>query len=424
MALYPQKHMEALIYAAQQGNAKAFEQLVTRFQDRVFAVALTQLGNYHQAQDATQEAFIEAHLRLRQLSTPGAFPAWLHKIVLGKCVRVLRSGKSVVSSVSLEALREAASAVRDPEAVVLETVAREILHDAMERLSEEEREALLLFAIGGYRYAEIAGIMELPLALVKKRIYTARQQLLKVDELADLRPSGRDNFGKRVREQAVRLERLRKEKAMSQSTNINTVELLGPGIENKPAIKNLYTFYRYELLPYNNYSNGLLTPPENVTEDTWVSGAWMNQFGVINGLHSATHEAGVNGEDIYWEWPNLQALLIQLNGWPAGFAIVASPPNATKGVDYRLQEFFVINKARQHGVGSAAARLLFDRLPGRWEVAYELANGPATAFWRKFIPAYTDGDFTEEMIGMGSSPDLPGYVFTRGPRPAHLIKVR
>jgi predicted acetyltransferase len=177
---------------------------------------------------------------------------------------------------------------------------------------------------------------------------------------------------------------------------------------------------RYEHLPL---IDGEPLPPETVTSDTWTCGAWVNQYGVINGLHSTTHDEAVQGEDAFWERPNLQAYLIRLNGWPAGFACVASPPNATKGIDYRLQEFFVINKARRRGVATAV-RMLFDRLPGRWELAYQPNNAPAVAFWKKFIPAYTDGDFTEEMIGMGWCADMPGYVFTKGPRPAHPIKVR
>ena len=150
----------------------------------------------------------------------------------------------------------------------------------------------------------------------------------------------------------------------------------------------------------------------------------MNQFGVINGLESTTHDESVQGEDVFWQWPNLQAYLIRLNGWPAGFAFVASPPNATRGVDYRLQEFFILNKARGRGVATAAARLLFDRLPGRWELAYTPENLPAASFWRTFIPTYTEGDFTEEMIGMGDTPDTPRLPLHQRPPPPHPITVR
>ena len=98
-------------------------------------------------------------------------------------------------------------------------------------------------------------------------------------------------------------------------------------------IKNLYAFYRYEMLPFNA---GEPLSPDAEGEDTWKSGAWVNQHGVINGLQSCTHDEAVAGEDCFWERPHLSAFLITLNGWPAGIAMVAAPPNATPGVNYRL----------------------------------------------------------------------------------------
>ena len=436
------------VESAQKGNARAFEHLMLRFQDRALAVALAQLGNYHQAEDAVQEAFVEVYLRIGQLQTPIAFPSWLNRIVLGKCVRALRTGKSVAPSVSLQSLIDTAAKESNPEATLLRKAATEVLRDALHTLSSQEREALLLFAVGGYRYEEIAQMMELSLQIIRRRIYTARRRLRNASELAALRLSPRQTessqrtLRQRVAQQAAErlaqsgqhalkrqaISALVKEKHMSKITmQAMNVDLVGPGSEHRTVIKNLYTFYRYEMLLTNHYDDredGQITPPTDANEDTWRHGAWVNRFGVIDGLDAGTHDEAVQGEDIFWKWPNLQAFLIRLNGWPAGFACVASPPNATRGVDYRLQEFFILNKARQSGVGSAAAKLLFDRLPGRWELAYTQTNLPAVAFWQKFIPTYTEGDFVEEMIGMGDSPDLPGYVFTRGLRPTHPIAVR
>lgn len=418
-----------VVEAAQRGDTKAFEALMERFQDRAFAVALAQLGDRHQAEDAVQEAFVEAHLRLGHLQVPSAFPAWLNKIVLGKCVRVIRPGKSVPAPLPLDLLVDIKSPAPDPEAALLQRSASETLRTALYRLSDQEREAFVLFAVGGYKYAEIAKNMDLPLSVVRKRIYTARQQLRNVEALASLRPSPRPEFrrGVALRMTARQQQILQRETRMSKVFAAGNVDLIGPGIESRITVRNLYSFYRYEMLMTQHYpdsAGGGITPPLDVNDETWHEGAWVNQQGVINGLHSATHDEAVTGEDVFWKWPNLQAYLIRLNGWPAGFACVASPPNATKSVDYRLQEFFVLNKARRLGVGSTAVRQLFDRLPGRWELSYNPDNSHATAFWRKVIPELTAGDFEEEMIGMGDAPDLPGYVFTRGPRPKHPIRAR
>ncbi len=420
--------MEKLINAARRGDPNAFEELMKRFYHRAFAVALTQLNNYHQAEDAVQDAFVEVYLQLEQLQTAAAFPSWLHKIVLGKCVRSVRGGKSVVAPVSLDTLTDVATAMCNPEALLLERSAQETLQKALCLLPDEEREAFLLFTVGGYRYAEIGQLMALSLPLVKKRIYTARQQLRSGKEMADFRPPQPSLPQNRVSAQIIKRAQaqtqLRKVKAMEKQKGPHVIDLMGPDSVYKTVIRNLFIFYRYEMLLSNHYETAL-SPPVGVTDESWRSGAWPNAHGVINGLHSQTHDESVNGMDVFWEWPNMQAYLILLNGWPAGFAFVASPPNATRGVDYRLQEFFVLNKARRLGVGTRAARMLFDRLPGRWELSYDPENLPAVAFWRKLITDYTNGHFTEEMIGMGTgNPDLPGYVFTKGARPTHPITVR
>ncbi len=408
---------EPLVILAQSGNVEAFEKLVRLFQDKAFAIALMHLGNRYQAEDAVQEAFLETHLRLAQLATPSAFPAWLRKIVRGKCVRQLRNGKSAPATVPLDEVAFLSAAAPSLEEMALEAVSRQTLREAMDILDTEQRNALLLYAVGNYDYAEIAEQMGLSLPLVKKRLYTARLQLRGDENLLALRlsmerPSGRIDFAERVRERATRRAQKRKEMKMETQDRQDAtprVELVGPDIKVKVPIKNLYAFYRYEMLLFND---GEPAPASEETAETWKCGTWVNQHGVINGLHSRTHDEAVSGEDSFWEWPNLQAFLITLNGWPAGFAMVASPPNATPGVDYRLQEFFVINKARRRGVASEAVQQLFARLPGKWELWTDPRNIPASNFWRKTVPLVSEGNFVDEMIYAGGESDMPGYVFT------------
>jgi predicted acetyltransferase len=83
----------------------------------------------------------------------------------------------------------------------------------------------------------------------------------------------------------------------------------------------------------------------------------------------------------------------------AGFAIVdtRSRLSGDQGV-FDMAEFFVARTVRRRGVGSAAARTLFDRFGGRWEVRQTPANLPALAFWRRVIGDYTGGAFTESFL--------------------------
>lgn len=85
-----QKNVEQSVCAAQQGEAKAFAALVHHFQDRAVGYVFGLLGDFHLAQDAAQDAFLEVHRTLADLREPAAFPAWFRKIVFKHCDRRLR----------------------------------------------------------------------------------------------------------------------------------------------------------------------------------------------------------------------------------------------------------------------------------------------------------------------------------------------
>jgi predicted acetyltransferase len=91
--------------------------------------------------------------------------------------------------------------------------------------------------------------------------------------------------------------------------------------------------------------------------------------------------------DHYWTEPDRHPFFIRADGHLAGFALVRS------GNPHDLAEFFVMRKYRRRGIGTLAARLVFDRFPGRWEVRQLPANAAATSFWRAAIPV----SFEEEV---------------------------
>jgi predicted acetyltransferase len=79
---------------------------------------------------------------------------------------------------------------------------------------------------------------------------------------------------------------------------------------------------------------------------------------------------------------------------PAGFAMVMRTAGDARA-DYRMAEFFIARAKRRRGIGRGAARLILDRFSGRWEVAEDLANREAIAFWRNVLAGYTGGDYRE-----------------------------
>src|SRR5512136_1864218 len=86
----------SLIQRAQAGDAEAYGVMVTRFQNMAYGYAYACLGDFDLAQDAAQEAFIEAYQRLPLLREPFAFPAWLKQIVYKHCDRLMRGKEHAV----------------------------------------------------------------------------------------------------------------------------------------------------------------------------------------------------------------------------------------------------------------------------------------------------------------------------------------
>ncbi len=102
----------------------------------------------------------------------------------------------------------------------------------------------------------------------------------------------------------------------------------------------------------------------------------------------------------YWREPGKHALLLRVEGKPAGLALVEeSSPVAGSGDRRFLGAFFVARAYRRRGYGAAVARAIFDRFPGRWQVLQIRANTGAQAFWRRVIGRYTGGRFEERLVG-------------------------
>lgn len=101
---------------------------------------------------------------------------------------------------------------------------------------------------------------------------------------------------------------------------------------------------------------------------------------------------------IWWEKPNcLYPFLILVDGIPAGFIFVATPPHTAQGIDYYVNEFFLLRPFRGKGVGMFAASSVFDRFKGKWELYtnHSEKNLKGQKFWRKTVSNYTKGLYEE-----------------------------
>ncbi|MEO1164805.1 MAG: sigma-70 family RNA polymerase sigma factor [Chloroflexota bacterium] len=168
-----------LVIDAQSNNEHdkqiAFDTLVPRFQRMAFSVAYNTLQDVHLAEDAVQEAFLTAYLRIDQLRDPEAFPAWLKRIVLTQCDRLIRGKRPQLESI--EARYDIATEKPSPEDVVEEHELQAQIMQAIAALPEHERAVTERFYMQGESQKEIAAGLDVPVTTVKKRLQYAREHL-------------------------------------------------------------------------------------------------------------------------------------------------------------------------------------------------------------------------------------------------------
>jgi RNA polymerase sigma-70 factor (ECF subfamily) len=165
-----------LIQQTLNGNTDAFGDLIRRYQDAVYAIALRNINNFAVAEDIAQETFIEAYKSLGNLREPAKFGSWLHSVTLHQCNRWQRSQRELTSiddpMVSI-ALCEKSSPDEEIESKEL----RQIVLDAIASLPEKTAEVVTMYYIDGLSYSEIASFLEIPSSTVRGRLDMGRKQL-------------------------------------------------------------------------------------------------------------------------------------------------------------------------------------------------------------------------------------------------------
>ena len=166
-------HFIELISRAQKGDIQAYGELVRRFQGMAFGYAYSLLRDFHLAQDATQEAFLEGWRHVGAIRDARAWPVWLRRVVFKHCDRLLRRKR--VTWVPIEEAIPDISPLADERMERDEMKAH--LAAALDILTKEERAIAILSAIHRYRHREIADFLEIPIDTVKNRLRTTRRKL-------------------------------------------------------------------------------------------------------------------------------------------------------------------------------------------------------------------------------------------------------
>jgi len=175
---------QELVVRVQQGDKKAFDLLVLKYQLRLSKLVSRFLRNQSDVPDVVQEAFIKAYRALPNFRGESAFYTWLYRIAINTAKNhlVAQSRKSPASSIDAqeaedygasEWLKEFATPEREALASELETT----IHQAVGELPSDLREAITLREIEGLSYEDIAVVMDCPIGTVRSRIFRAREAI-------------------------------------------------------------------------------------------------------------------------------------------------------------------------------------------------------------------------------------------------------
>jgi RNA polymerase sigma-70 factor (ECF subfamily) len=182
----------ALVRDAQKGDMNAFEELVARHRDKIYARAFSMMRNEEEAIDLSQEAWVKGWQRLQQFQAESGFGTWLTRIVINLCLDQLRKQKRQRAE-SIEGMDEESGGVeRQMPAVTVNPTERlergelrQRIDHALGQMSHEHRTVIVLHEFEEMEYKEIARAMDCSIGTVMSRLFYARRKLAAL--LADLK---------------------------------------------------------------------------------------------------------------------------------------------------------------------------------------------------------------------------------------------
>lgn len=173
-----------LVKKAQQGDMVAFEELVARHRDKIYARAFSMMRNEEDAVDLSQEAWVKGWQRLKQFHGDSSFVTWMTRIVINLCLDQLRKHKRQRAE-SIEVLNEETGGVErqmpvltvNPTERLERAELRQRIDKALGQLSHEHRTVMVLHEFEELEYKEIAKRMECSIGTVMSRLFYARRKM-------------------------------------------------------------------------------------------------------------------------------------------------------------------------------------------------------------------------------------------------------
>ncbi len=170
-----------LISRVRKGDVEAFNHLVSRWEKRVYNYLLRLTGSPDDSLDLSQDVFLKAYQSIRKLDDTARFGPWLFRIAHNEAYSLFRKRRPEAGHEDGEAAEREPARTVHPELTIAVTT-------ALDRLTPEQREAVVLKVYQGFKFEEMAEILSTPVSTIKSRLYTALD-LLKA-ELAPTKTRG------------------------------------------------------------------------------------------------------------------------------------------------------------------------------------------------------------------------------------------
>ena len=175
----------ALVQRVQAGDVRAFDQLITKYRERLYAIIYNMTANREDTSDLTQEAFIKAFRSINSFKGDSSFFTWLYRIAVNASLTHLKRSRlrrffsfdHLDEQISQSELAEVLADRMQTDKPTLIKELQEKLNEALQRLSLTHRTVVVLFEIEGLSHQEIAQVMECSEGTVRSRLHYAKQQL-------------------------------------------------------------------------------------------------------------------------------------------------------------------------------------------------------------------------------------------------------
>ncbi|UMZ72559.1 RNA polymerase sigma factor [Natranaerofaba carboxydovora] len=178
---------ELLVQRCKKGQLEAYEKLIKKYENKVYSLCYRYSGNYDDANDLAQEAFIKVFNSIDKFKGKSAFSTWLYRVTANVCLDEMRKKKKTPISIDKPQETEEGEVYfnlpdqkYNPEIIAEKNDLKQLVHKGISKLPKEQRIIIILREMEELSYEEISEVLEISIGTVKSRLNRARKNLKEI----------------------------------------------------------------------------------------------------------------------------------------------------------------------------------------------------------------------------------------------------